>query len=348
MNRNQLDCFAKSPLILSFSAPARLGELASFAAASGCGCGRGEGTPKISLAEFKRTLSPPHPLVDVVTLDCKLGKPSLQGERQSEGVFCLRRALATLALILICCAPCRAELSPNQLREIEMNPSPGAALPLDAGFATAGNGGLSLKDALGGKPAVLMLVDFKCRFTCGTALAIAADGLSRTGLEPGRDYNFLVIGIDPKAIPADAEAMKAAYLAPYPRLLASAKFLSGSAGSIESVTAALNYKAVYDAGRREYVHPLGVVIVTGTGRVSHVIEGLNLSAAPLRAAILDARKSKLSALLEGIRLLCYGHNPLQGAYTSTVQAALEGGALLTVLSIGGALAFFHRRKGARS
>ncbi len=45
-----VECFTKSPLILSFSAPARLGKLASFAAASASGCGRGEGTPELSAA----------------------------------------------------------------------------------------------------------------------------------------------------------------------------------------------------------------------------------------------------------------------------------------------------------
>ncbi len=258
------------------------------------------------------------------------------------------RAFAVLASILVYCAPCSAELSPNQLKEIALNPSPGAALPLEAVFVSSGNVRLSLGDALGGKPAALILVDYKCRFTCGTALAIAADGLSKTGLEAGRDYNLLVVGIDPKAGTVDAEAMKAAYLAPYPSLTASAKFLNGDAASVASVTAALGYTPVYDATRGEFAHPLGVAILTAGGRVSHVIEGLNLNAAQLKAALLDAREGVLSALVEGIRLLCYGHDPLQGAYTSAVQAVLKGGALLTMLGIGGVLLLLARRKGARS
>ena len=40
-------------------------------------------------------------------------------------------AFAALASILIGSTPCGAELSPNQLKEIELNPSPGAALPLE-------------------------------------------------------------------------------------------------------------------------------------------------------------------------------------------------------------------------
>lgn len=171
---------------------------------------------------------------------------------------------------------------------------------------------------------------------------------SRTGLEAGRDYNFLVLGINPGSSVPDAETMRAAYLAPYRQLSAAAKFLSGDPASIAGVTNSLNYTAVYDAQRGEFAHPLGVVILTGAGRVSHVIEGLNLNAASLRAAILDARESRLAAFVEGIRLLCYGHDPLQGAYTSTVQAALKGGALLTLLGVGGALLFLARRKGAKS
>ncbi len=260
----------------------------------------------------------------------------------------MKQVLAALALFTVCVTPCSAELSPNQLKEIALNPSPGAVLPPATEFTTSGGARLSLREALGAKPSVLVLVDFKCRFTCGSALAVAAAGLSGTGLEAGRDYNFLVIGIDPRDSPADAEAMKAKYLEPFPALLASAKFLNGSAASIARVTDALGYKPVYDSERGEFAHPLGAVILTGAGRVSHVIEGLSLQAALLKAALLDARDSRLSALVEGIRLLCYGYNPLQGAHTSTILAVLKGGALLTLLGIGGAVVFFAKRRGAQS
>jgi len=258
------------------------------------------------------------------------------------------RAFAALALILASCIPASAGLSPNRLKEVALAPNPGAALPLDAGFALAGGAPLTLRDALGGKPAALILADYRCRFTCGTALAIASAGLSGTGLEAGRDYNLLVIGIDPKDSLADAEAMKATYLAPYPALLASAKFLNGSAASIASVTNALGYKPVYDDERGEFAHPLGMVILTSAGRVSQIIGGLNLGATPLKAALLDARQSRLSALAEGIRLICYGYDPLHGPYGSVIQAVLKGGGLLTLLGVGAAVALLSRRKGAQS
>ncbi len=333
MMDNRIGCFAKPPS--SCPSPRKLGlpSLHLSVAASASGCGWEKGRQNYPQRKLEGLLSHPHSLANADTPRGKLAKASVRGERQSEVVFYhyarrigsgLARALAAFALILICIVPCSAELSTGQLREVGLDPRPGAALPLGAAFS-AGSARLSLKDALDGRPAVLILADFKCRYTCGTALAIAADGLTHTGLEAGRDYNLLVIGINPGAGIADAEAMKAAYLAPYPRLRAAAKFLSGDAAAIASVTDALGYKAVYDAQRDEFAHPLGAVILTPEGRVSNVIEGLNLSAALLRPAILDARESRLAAFVEGVRLLCYGRNPLEGAYTSTVQAALQGG-----------------------
>src|SRR5208337_4247522 len=49
---NLVECFTEAPLILSFSAQARLGVLASFAAAPASGCGRGEGTPELPAARI--------------------------------------------------------------------------------------------------------------------------------------------------------------------------------------------------------------------------------------------------------------------------------------------------------
>jgi hypothetical protein len=53
-----VDWFTESPLILSFSAQARPGVLASFAAAPASGCGRGEGTLELAAADRSSVLSP--------------------------------------------------------------------------------------------------------------------------------------------------------------------------------------------------------------------------------------------------------------------------------------------------
>ncbi len=259
----------------------------------------------------------------------------------------MKRIVAAAALVLIGW-PCNAALSPKQLGTATLNPSSGATLPLDTKFTTSQGGAMTLAEAINEKPAALVLVNYTCRFICGTTLAIAAAGLSQTGLTPGKDFSFLVAGINPKDKIADAEAMKEAELAPYPLLGASAHFLNGDATAIASVTRALNYIPVYDAERDEYAHPVGAVILTPDGRVSRVLSGLDLNAGAFKAALADAGQGGLSGLVEGIRLLCYGHSPLHGAYNRTVQAALMAGGLITLVGLGVAAAFLIMRGGAQS
>ena len=247
-----------------------------------------------------------------------------------------------LALVIFS-VPCQAALSPRQLSGADLDPAPGASLPLDAKFVSTGGAPVTLGEAIGNKPAALILLDYTCRFICGTTLAIAASGLSAADLEPGKDFSFVVVGIDPKDKPSDAEAMKKAQLAAYPGLLAAAAFLNGDASAIASVTKALNYTLVYDAETDQYAHPVGAVILTADGRVSRVMSGLNLNPEALKAALEEAGQGGLSSLVEGIRLLCYGHSPLRGAYASAIQAALALAGIVTVGGIAGAVVLFAKR-----
>jgi protein SCO1 len=256
----------------------------------------------------------------------------------------MKYVLAVFALVLFS-LPSKAALSSKQLSAAILDPIAGAALPLKAKFTTSAGAALALGDAVGDKPAAVILVDYTCRFICGTTLAIAAYGLSATDLEAGRDFSFIVMGIDPKDKPADAKAMKDAQLAPYPGLQAAAHFLNGDAAAIASVTSALNYTPIYDAETDEYAHPAGVVILTPDGRVSRVISGLNLNPVMFKAALTDAGRGPLSSRVEGVRLLCYGHSPLHGAYAATVRAALAAGGVLTLAGIAGAAVLLAKRGG---
>jgi protein SCO1 len=256
------------------------------------------------------------------------------------------RSAPILFILFLLCMPSSAGLSPRQLSQANLAPLPGAQLPIETSFVPeTGIGQLTLADAIAGKPAALILVDYTCRFVCGTTLAIAATGLSETGLIPGKDFSFVVIGIDPKDSPSGAAAMMAAQLAPYPALTAAAHFLSGNEAAIGLVTQALNYTPIFDAERGEYAHPVGVIILTGNGRVSRLIGGLDLQGLNLRSALIDARESKVSSLIEGIRLLCYGHEPLHGVFNAQIQSMLLAFGLTTVAAIGGMIAYLVGRKG---
>ncbi len=258
------------------------------------------------------------------------------------------RCLLAAALLDLFSISCQAALSSRQLEEAKLSPAQGASLPIDQKFLPSSGGeATTLADAMGAKPTALILADYTCRFICGTTLAIVANGLSRSRLKAGRDYSFTVVGINPKGTPADAEVMKRRYLEAFPSLQRTAIFLTGDAPAIARVTNALGYHPIYDAERDEFAHPVGVVILTAEGRVSRVIGGLNLNSEALQEALIEARQSRLSSLMEGIRLLCYGHSPLHGAYNRIVQAGLTVFGLFTLAAVAAAIAYLSRRRGSR-
>jgi protein SCO1 len=261
----------------------------------------------------------------------------------------MKRACFAFLFLAACNAACFAGLAQRQLQEAKLDPVPGTLLPLATGFANAESGKtITLGQALGGKPAVLLLVDYTCRFICGSTLAIAAVGLSETGLTPGTEFQLAVIGIDPRDSRNAALAMKAEKLKPYPALAETATFLAGDAASIAKVTDALGYRTVYDREIDQFAHPAGVIVLTAEGRISRAISGLALNGETLRAALADAQAGNVRDRPSGIRLLCYSLDPLHGPYTFTIRLVLMIAGVLTLIGIAGLAGFLARHaKGAR-
>jgi protein SCO1 len=89
-----------------------------------------------------------------------------------------------------------AGLTEQQIGQVALAPPPGARVPAALVFKTLEGRSLTLGDAIAGRPTLLLPADFTCSEICGPALSIAASALDQTGLEAGRDYSLVVVGID--------------------------------------------------------------------------------------------------------------------------------------------------------
>jgi protein SCO1 len=260
----------------------------------------------------------------------------------------MRRACLGVMVLLACHSACFAGLTQRQLQDAKLDPLPGTPLPLAAVLLGAEGGkAITLGQALAGKPAVLLLVDYDCRFICGSLLAVAAAGLSETGLVPGSDFQLIVIGIGQRRGTSTAQTMKAEKLAPYPALADAAVFLAGDTMSIGKITDALGYRAVYDPEIDQFAHPAGAVVLTPDGRVSRVISGLALDGESLRGALAEAREGNVQAHASGIWLLCYRFLPLQGPYSFAIRLTLMIAGVLTLIGLAAFAGLLSRRAKAR-
>lgn len=257
------------------------------------------------------------------------------------------RSFAVIALSCLICGPVAADLAPAQLDAVRVDAAPNAALPLSLSFTDMTGTPITLGEALGGKPSVLIFADYTCTNLCGPILAFAAAGLKQSGLAPAVDYRLIVIGLDPKDNATQALAMKSAQIGDG-ALGDATILLIATETTIKAATKAGGYHYVYDAEHDQFAHPAAAFVITANGRIVRVLSGLGLSGNDLRLALVDAGQGRVGTLLDQIRLRCFGFDPVKGIYTASITRLLSyAGATTVVVLVGGiALLIFGSRRRA--
>lgn len=255
-------------------------------------------------------------------------------------------ALMAAALV----GPARANFTSAQLAAITAAPAADAALPGDLGFRDEAGNTVTLKEAIGGVPAVVVFADYTCRTLCGPILEFTAAGLGKTGLRPGSDFRLVVIGINPRDGLEDARTMRASHLDPGNPINQATIFLTGADADIRSATQAVGLHYAYDAEHDQYAHPAAAYVVDSAGRVRRVLSPLGLDGGDLRLALIDAGHGAIGSLGDRLHLLCYGYDPARGIYTERITTLLSfaAGATVFFLATGVLIMLARERRRAAS
>ena len=251
------------------------------------------------------------------------------------------------AALMLLASHAHAAITPEALAQVGVHAHPGAQAPLADAFTDEDGRPTTLGGALDGRPTVLLFEDYRCTTLCGPALAIAAHAIHDSGLQPGRDIGLVAIGLNPRETPADARAMRDDRLEGYPRLRATARFLTGDAAAITQAARAFGYGYAYDPASGQFTHPVAAFVLTPDGRLSRVLDQVNLTGPELRAAVDDAGRGGLGAVVDQLALICHGISAAAGRYNGAVALGLKLGALATLAAMAGGLGLLMRR-GART
>ena len=153
-----------------------------------------------------------------------------------------------------------------QVGQVGLSPPPGARVPTALVFKDFAGREVALGDAIAGRPTLLLPADFTCTQICGPALSIAAGALSQTGLQAGRDYSLVVVGIDAKDSIEDARRFTSGQVGG-----PGVSVLIGSSETINSLMAAIGYRFQRDSANDAIAHPAAYVTLAADGRVSRVL-----------------------------------------------------------------------------
>jgi protein SCO1/2 len=240
------------------------------------------------------------------------------------------------ALALVAPLAAKAAVTPQEYRAVGVSAPNGAALPLET-MVVDGNGRRRALRTLIAQPTVLVFADYTCTTLCGPIVAFVASALGKSGLQPGRQFSLLVIGLDPRDTAADAAKMRREHLGDNPAVDSAAVFVRVAAPALQRLTTALGYRYIYDDEHDQFVHPGAAYVLRADGRVSRVLTGLGLSGGDMRLALVEAGEGRIGTLGDRIRLLCSGFDPTQGAYNVAVSRVLAATGIATILALAGLL-----------
>ena len=100
---------------------------------------------------------------------------------------------------------------PKVLQKVGVAQHLNRPLPLDATFVDETGKTVKLGDYFGKKPAILTMVYFNCPMLCSEELDGLNGALQMVKLTPGKDFDVIVISIDPTETPELAAKKKAFY-----------------------------------------------------------------------------------------------------------------------------------------
>jgi len=253
----------------------------------------------------------------------------------------------TLLAIVLALWPALASagLTDQQIGSVSLQPPPDARVPMSQLFKDLGANSVSIGQAIGNRPTLLMPADFTCKQICGPALSIAATALKQTGLVAGRDYSVVVVGIDPRDGIEDARRFANGQI-DGPGI----SVLSGTSEAIGALLGAVGYQTEVDVDHDAIAHPAAFMTLSPDGHVVRALSSLALQPTDLRLALIEAGAGRIGGITGRIALLCYGFDAVHGIYTTRITAVLRIAGAMTVVVLAGAigLMLLHRRRSGAS
>ena len=238
---------------------------------------------------------------------------------------------------------------PQVLKGVQVSQHLNQQLPLNAEFLDETGAAVHLGDYFGKKPAVLSLVYYNCPMLCSEELDGMTAALEMVRLTPGKDFNVVVISIDPSETPELAAKKKAFYVKRYgrPETAAGWHFLVGQRPAIDAVTNAVGFGYVRvpgpDGKLTQYAHASSIELVTPEGKLAQYYLGVEYSPKDVLLGLIEASGNKIGSPVANILTYCYHYDPQTNKHSLIVARVVQFGGMVTMASLGGFMFVMFRR-----
>lgn len=240
---------------------------------------------------------------------------------------------------------------PRQLDGTGIDEKLGDHVPMDLTFKNEDGEEIALGSYFDGKrPVLLALVYHDCPMLCNMVLRGLTTTLTQMQWTPGEQFEIVTASFNPRETPAVASDAKEMYVSMLGRPPAAAgwHFLTGTDASIGPLAEAVGFRYRWVEEEQIYAHPSTLVFLSGDGKVSRYIHGIEYDPSDVRTALVEASDGKVGSTIDQVVLYCFQYDPNSNSYVPHALNLMKLGGGLTMLLLGSLLFVFWRRESRRS
>ena len=238
---------------------------------------------------------------------------------------------------------------PDILNTVKIEQRLGKQLPLDASFVDETGKAVKLGDYFGKHPVILSLVYYQCQILCSEDLNGLVGALEMVNLSPGKDFEIVVVSIDPAEGPAVALAKQAMYVKRYGRTETARgwHFLTGDQPAITALAQAVGFGYIRLPGPNgqmaQFAHASSIEVVTTDGKLAQYYLGVEYSPKDVLLGLVEASGNKIGSPVANILTYCYHYDPQTNTHSLRVVRVVQLGGMVTVAGLGGFMFLMFRR-----
>lgn len=243
----------------------------------------------------------------------------------------------------------RGDQLPQVLQRVGVSQRLNQPLPLDAAFVDETGKSVKLGDYFGKHPAIVSLVYYSCPMLCSEELDGLTGALSMVKMTPGKDFEVVIISIDPSDTPEQAAKKKAFYLKRYgrPDTAAGWHFLTGQRPAIDAATDAIGFGYVRvpgpDGKLTQFAHASSIEIATTDGKIAQYYLGVEYSPKDMMLGLIEASGNKIGSPVANILTYCYHYDPQANKHSLVIARVVQLGGMVTMAGLGGFIFLMFRR-----
>jgi len=238
---------------------------------------------------------------------------------------------------------------PSVLKGVAVEQHLNQQLPLDAQFVDETGKTVRIGDYFGKHPAIVTLVYYSCPMLCSEEMDGLTASLSMVKLTPGKDFEVVVISIDPAETPEQAAQKKAFYLKRYgkPDTAAGWHFLTGQKPAIDAMTNAVGFGYVRvpgpDGKLNQFAHASSIQIATTDGKLAQYYLGVEYSPKDILLGLVEASDNKIGSPVANILTYCYHYDPKANKHSLVIARVVQLGGMVTMAGLGGFIFLMFRK-----